>query len=116
MNNPIIDIESKIESFTTELIQFCKPLMLNKKYSSAVSQLLNCESNIRMTIEFAKTVETSKECYEKLMLTKEELQLMDYLFKSLQNYDNETVTNLLGKTAEILSDIEPLISNIKSEE
>ena len=52
--NPIIEIESKIESFTTELIQFCKPIMLEKKYSSAVSQLLNCESNIRMTIEFAK--------------------------------------------------------------
>ena len=113
MNNPIIDIESKIESFTTELIQFCKPLMLNKKYSSAVSQLLNCESNIRMTIEFAKTVETSKECYEKLMLTKEELQLMDYFLKSLQNYDGETVGGLLAQSDEIKKDIEPILKSMK---
>lgn len=111
--NPIIEIENKIEQFTTELIQFCKPLMLNKKYSSAVSQLLNCESNIRMTVEFAKTVETSKECHEKLILTKEELQLMKYFLKSLQNYDNKTVTHLLDIIENINADIQPLIYNTK---
>ena len=111
--NPIIEIESKIESFTTELIQFCKPIMLEKKYSSAVSQLLNCESNIRMTIEFAKTVETQKECYGKHTLTKEELQLIEYFLKSLLNYNNEKASELIEKANQIKSEIEPLIENIK---
>ena len=111
--NPIIEIESKIESFTSELIKFCKPIMLEKKYSSAVSQLLNCESNIRMTIEFAKSVETQQECYEKLTLTKEELQLMEYFLKSLLNYDNKAVSELIENANRIKSEIEPLIENIK---
>ena len=111
--NPIIEIESKIESFTSELIKFCKPIMLEKKYSSAVSQLLNCESNIRMTIEFAKSVETQQECYEKLTLTKEELQLIEYFLKSLLNYDNKAVSELIENTNRIKTEIEPLIENIK---
>ena len=110
--NPIINIENKIELFTTELIQFCKPLMLNKNYASAVSQLLNCESNIRMTIEFSKTVETSKECYEKLTLTKEELLLMEYFLSSLANYDEKTVSSLLEKAKEIREEIESLVENM----
>lgn len=111
--NPIVEIENKVEKFTSELIKFCKPLMLDKKYSSAVSQLLNCESNIRMTMEFAKTVETQKECYEKLVLTTEELALMDYFLKSLQNYDSETVGGLLAQSDEIKKDIEPILKSMK---
>ncbi len=110
--NPLEILQAKVEAFSNVLISFCKPFMLDKKYSLTITQLLNSESNVRMTIDFAKVAETAAECQEKLELTIEELMLMQYFLKSLEVQNSEQVHMLYVQLEELNNIVAELIRNI----
>ena len=81
--NELILVRTLIDEFTEQLIKFCKPLMVNPVLKKDVASLLNSESNLRMTIEFACEAQERNDMLNKLTLSLEEINMIsDVLEKS----------------------------------
>lgn len=99
--NPIDEFLTVYESFSKEMISFVKPLMTDKKCASAVAQLLNCDSNIHLTMELIKKAETIQDAKEKISLSGDEMMLIRYFLESLRNQDPTQVAILCKQTEEL---------------
>lgn len=98
--NKILDLQEKSDLLSSMICSFCKPLILNKEYSKEIRQLLSSESDLRLSIEFIMEVKTDKEMREKIILAKEEADIILY--------------TLIQMKKRKINDISPIIENTKN--
>lgn len=82
--------------------------MLSVEFRSQVRQLLSSEADLRLTIELAMEVETSKEMKEKITLAKEEAEIILYTLSLMDDSKIGELKPMKAMTTTIIKEIESL--------
>lgn len=82
--------------------------MLSVEFRSQVRQLLSSEADLRLTIELAMVVETSKEMKEKITLAKEEAEIILYILSQMDDSKIGELKPMKAMTTTIIKEIESL--------
>lgn len=111
--NELVFVRTLIDDFTEQLIKFCKPLMTTPDLRKDVALLLNSESNLRMTVEFACEAKDSDELLRKLLLSIEEISVISEILKKTNFPLSIERTHLQEKAFEIKEILENICQSIK---
>lgn len=100
--NKIIDLQKRVEELSKEICAYCKPLILDKNFSKEVRQLLSSETDLRLSVEMILEVESKKEADEKIIIAKEEAEIILYFLTQINSKTKNKAKSIIDNTKQII--------------
>lgn len=97
----IVELDSLGKKISEKICEYCKPLMLQSGERKERTRLLSCETDLQLSLQYALEADSAAGCIEKLLLTKEECEIIIYTLKGLKQ--KTALTKQIGTLAEQLS-------------
>lgn len=97
----IVELDSLGKQISEKICEYCKPLMLQSEERKERTRLLSCETDLQLSLQYALEADSAVGCIEKLLLTKEECEIIIYTLKGLKQ--KTALTKQIGTLAEQLS-------------
>lgn len=114
--NKIYDLAERTSVFSERIIDFCRPLVLDKISQSIVSQLIRSATSIGANYMEAKNGSSKKDFTNKIYICKKETQETEYWIRLIHKCfpsERDKINSLSSEAHELLLIFQKIISSAK---